>query len=245
MVSQFLASERVSGMEALHEARGMLAQEEPDAAGAVPLLIHALGSRNLLVRSAAAEILTLLGKVAVPGMIARWPDADAERRRALLVILGRMGPAARGAVPLLRLARADAYLGPAAAQALQQVQPINLAALAPLLRSPETWRRLPDIILALLTHPGMALLSLACTAFSVATWWQTLADPQREIAPTVSASFALVGACVGATTGGKIWGCAGAQAGAKHCGAAGAAAGFFVGGLIGTLVEPLARVLGH
>jgi HEAT repeat protein len=99
-----------------------------------------LGNKNLQVRSAAAESLLLIGPAQsdLPALTRLGKDASATTRCAVAKCLGRLGPAAKDAVPVLiklldaqegdvRIAAADALgeIGPAALPAVTKLKEVR------------------------------------------------------------------------------------------------------------------------
>src|SRR5262249_1760003 len=158
-----------------------------------------------------------LGARSVSALLEALYDLDVDFRKVIIVTLGEIGPAAAPAVPALRAFREDPWLGPWAGQALAKIKPPVIAPIVTRLKSPWTWTRLIDFLLLVLTHPVAAFFSMASTVFALVHWYAALATSAGEIAPSVSASFALLGACVGGTIGAKAHGLAGAKIGVKIC----------------------------
>jgi hypothetical protein len=227
-------------------AKAILAGAEPDKSFAAVVLIDALGSDDLDTRTEAVDMLACLGADALVPLLKAWNDEDIELSRRIMVILGKMGPEASVAVPLLQATTTHPLLGKAATQALEQVRPRALKPLVTALQSPWTWSRVLDWLLFLVTHPLAALLSLASTVLSLVHWsWEmsATAGVPAGIPTTVSASFGLLGACVGGTLGAKLEGFAGAKSGAKLVGIGGSMVGLLIGTMVGAVVQPLVAAL--
>jgi hypothetical protein len=230
----------------LQYAKALLAQVGPDAGFAAVILIDALQTDDLSTRIEAADLLASLGSDALVPLLKAWNADDFELSRLLTITLGKIGPHAAVAVPLLQSAKTHPLLAPFATRALEQIQPPVFRPLVEQLRSPWTWSRLLDGLLFLLTHPFATFLSLAGTVLSVVHYsWDmsATAGAAAGISTSVSASFGLLGACIGGTLGAKMEGFSGAHSGAKVGGFCGSLFGLFVGAAIGTVVQPVVRAL--
>jgi hypothetical protein len=230
----------------LQYARALLAQTDPDKGFAAVILIDALQTDDLSTRMEAADLLASLGNDALVPLLKAWNDDDFELCRLFMITLGKIGPDAAVAVPLLQTAKTHPLLAPYATRALDQIEPPVLRPLVEQLRSPWTWSRLLDWLLFLLTHPFATFLSLVGTVLSVVHYsWEmsATAGAAAGISTSVSASFGLLGACIGGTLGAKMEGFSGAHSGAKMGGLCGSVVGLFVGAAIGTIVQPLVGAL--
>jgi hypothetical protein len=238
--------------QSLKLARKLLQQDEPDIELALPYLLDALRAPDPNSHETACETLAFLGKLVVPALLDSWQVDDLEFRKRVILTLGTIGPPARSAIPLLTTNCADPYLGASARVSLDRIQrPVPQPAQPQLMqemvaaaKSPWTWSRLLDLVLFIVAHPLTAALSCLTTILSLAHWFLELGHPARGIAPTVSASFALLGACIGGTIGARLHGFPGMKIGIKSCGTCGSVVGLFVGGLVGTLLQPLIQALG-
>lgn len=91
-----------------------------------PALVALLAAPEAEQRAAAVEAVARAGPPIVPLLVAaltRDPPDAAEARRAAVVALGWLGPAARPAVALLRSLASDPWLGPCVGPALAHIRP--------------------------------------------------------------------------------------------------------------------------
>lgn len=109
----------------------------PDAVGATPELVTALGDQDKFVRWAAARTLGKLGPITedavVPALALLLTDADLDVRQAAATALQRLGTAAKAAAPDLRrtVGATDAELRVAAIRALGAVSGPDVQAAIP------------------------------------------------------------------------------------------------------------------
>ncbi len=108
--------------------------------GVIPVLTAKLGDGKTPVAQAAAEVLTRMGALAVPGLIAVLEDsAPGSEPRWMWAAraLGWLGPEARNAVPALirRLASEKTFVMEAILEALGRIGPATASALPPLIET--------------------------------------------------------------------------------------------------------------
>ena len=246
MATHVVRAERLGrrkGQQALRYAKALLCQPDPDLEQAAVVLVEALLQADLTQREQAARLLARLGARSLPPLLYAWQWADDDGRKAILITWGLMGPTATPALPLLAPCRADDLLGPYVQAALERIQPPVLAGILQAARSPWTWSRLLDLLLAGLSHPVTIAVSFLSTGISLLHWYGTLAARPHEIVPAVSASFALLGASLGALIGLKLDGIAQANSSAKLWGMAGSVAGTLMGSFAAAVVLPILQAL--
>src|SRR5262249_10818338 len=94
-----------------------------DEAVELLLLVSVLRSRDPARRLAAARALQRTGPPAVPVLLAALQDdSEAPPRESYIKALGRMGPAARAALPALEALVEDDALGAAAREAVRAIR---------------------------------------------------------------------------------------------------------------------------
>jgi HEAT repeat protein len=117
-------------------AKVALAALNGDANAAAPVVRAGLGDRNALVRSSAAEALLVIGPTAadLPALLKVMRDAGSSTKIASATAAGRLGAAAKDAVPELRrmLDHTEDDVCAAAADALGRIGPAALPAVAKL-----------------------------------------------------------------------------------------------------------------
>ena len=131
------------GGSARISAAECLAAIGPEAEGAAPALIQALGSRRRDcsrsddVRSAAVESLARIGAAAVPSLVEALEDEDVLIRAGACDTLGRIGSDAASAVPALIEALGDERMAvrAASAMAVEKLGPTADAAVPALVRA--------------------------------------------------------------------------------------------------------------
>lgn len=212
-----------------------LAELGPAAEGAVPALVAALRQRDLGLRTAAALALSCIGRPAVTPLVAALQDEDVDFRQAVITTLGLIGRAAKPAVPVLKATLADEQLAPAAEKALRQIQRSPFAALFAHVES-----LMPGGLAA------AALLGAAALASVGFSWAAAEFFPASGGAAGAAAlAVGLLGAALGAVGGGHRWGGLGAAGGALVLGLGGGLTGLMLGGLFGSVLEPINRALGR
>jgi HEAT repeat protein len=210
--------------EGRRKAVRALAALGAEAAPAVPALIELLSARDPALRSEAAEALGRIGKPAVGPLLAALKQEDEEQRRALVIALALVGPAAREAVPALTPLRQDPVLGPWVKRALQRIER-------------RRWPVWPRLLLGV-------FLVIGATAGLLA--W-LLTRPLPLTPPRVGAVAGLATAGMGAALGLIV----GAREGDGRrtlwltvlLGVGGGTAGLMLGSLVAALVEPVVRAL--
>jgi len=210
-----------------------LAELGPAAEAVVPLLIPTLRDHNVIVRAAAAHGLAHIGQPAVAPLLAELVNEDADYRRAVIVTLGQIGRPATAAVPMLTTALEDEATAAAAAQALRNIRRSRLAILLAWFGPSAPWAVGSMLLLALATL-GLLLLSWAS---------QEVFGEANGPAFNAALGVAFLGAIAGALLGGSRWGSPGAVGGALVLGLGGGCTGLLLGGVLATLVEPIARAL--
>lgn len=159
---------------------GALARLPTD--GPIPVEFHSavvglLNAPESQQRETVVAVVARIGAPAVPllmGVLADGPPEGDECRRAAVVALGRIGPAAKPAMALLRELTNDAWLGVCAHAALELIEPAPrprwlhtlLAALLAVVLSVAVVAR-PPIDGGLLL--AVVLVVVACLAVGV--WW--------------------------------------------------------------------------
>jgi HEAT repeat protein len=84
-----------------------LGQLGPQAGGQTAAILAALSDPEDTVRVAAARSLVMIGKSALPGLLQALESDDAVMRALAASALGRMGTAAKSALPALEKLKAD------------------------------------------------------------------------------------------------------------------------------------------
>jgi hypothetical protein len=188
-------------------------------------LVGLLTGPDLEAREDAAAALVRAGRPAVEPLLAAARSADPDARRAAVVVLGRVGPAAGKAVPALRELTADEAVGPWAARALAAIEHPGHA------RRPGWW------VAAVAAVAALAAGVAASVAQSAVGGWP---------GPAVTAGVGLggVGVLVGLAAGLSAGGLRRAVLLAVMCGVGGATAGAAGGWVVSALVGPVNRVLG-
>lgn len=117
-------------------AKVAVASVDGDASKAAPVVRAGLGERNALVRSSAAEALVVIGPTAadLPALLKVMRDPASSTKIASATAAGRLGAAAKDAVPELRrmLDHTEDDVCVAAADALGRIGPAALPAVAKL-----------------------------------------------------------------------------------------------------------------
>lgn len=98
---------RQKDADARQTAARLLKEIGPAARPATAALCEALRDPDPVIRGRAGQALCRIGAPAVPSLVAALGEQDVEVRRATASILGRIGPAAREALPALRRALQD------------------------------------------------------------------------------------------------------------------------------------------
>lgn len=238
-----LRSARRQGHRALRYARALLAQPDPDRELVAVVLTEALLKSDLGKREEAARRLAAIGATALPALFHAWQWAEGDGRKAILTTWSLMGPDAVPAVPILKVACDEEYLGPYALAALACIQPSPLANVLKTARSPYTWTGALDLILVVLSHPITTWLSILSTLLSLLHWYCNLSSSPEHIATSISASFALLGASLGALIAMRLGDWSKASTAAKWWGTAGSVAGMSIGSVAAAVVLPLLRAL--
>jgi HEAT repeat protein len=210
-----------------------LADLGPAAEDAIPLLVAALRDADVIVRAAAAHGLSHIGRPAVAPLLAELAYEDVYFRRAVIVTLGQVGRSAAAAIPALTAALEDETLADAAAQALRNIRRSRLAILRAWFGPSLQWALGS---LALLAAVTVALWSLAWLS-------QDLIGEANGPALSAAVGIGLLGSALGALIGGSRRASPGAVGGALVLGFGGACAGLLLGGVLGTMLEPIVRVL--
>jgi HEAT repeat protein len=229
-VAQLVEALQTGDRHARYRAIRNLVEIGPEAA--VPALVPLLRDADLAIRTRASEALAHIGAAAVPSMVEALLDPDVNYRRALIVTLGKVGPPAAAALPVLTAALEDAELGVAAAQAVRAIRP-------PRFHLPQLGALLPYYLLGL---AGLVVLILVVLAVA---WVTPKLFPEAQEA-TIAAALALgfLGAGLGAALGAARRGPVGSLVGAVVLGLGGSVTGILVAGPVATLLAPLARALG-
>jgi hypothetical protein len=235
LVTRLLCEFRQGTTEERRSVLHILADLGPKAAAAVPPLIAALRDPDPAVRPDAARALACIGKAAVGPLVEALHDDDVDFRQAVFIALGLIGPAASAALPVVRAALDDEQLGPAATQALRQIEHSQWA------------ERFHDLK-ALLPAGGLLLGTVAILLLGAAalTWAARELFPDSGAAgPTAAVAVAFLGVVMGALIGGHYRGVPGAMVGSLVLGIGGGLTGLLLGGAFGAVLEPLNRVLGR
>ena len=156
------------------EALARLPADERVPAGLRAAIVGLLAAPEAEQRTAAVAVVARVRTPAVPLLLAMLADEahDADTRRAVVVALAQLGPAARPAVPVLLELVEDPWLGPCARGALAAISPRRSH--VPLLCAALAFAAL---VAALLTAPpagfGMVAGAVAVVAVCVAIglWW--------------------------------------------------------------------------
>src|SRR5438105_5051063 len=88
---------------------------------AIPALVELLRDRDLSLREHAAEVLARIGRPSVRPLVEALATDDPDVRKAVLVVLGWLGPEAAEAVAAVEGLLEDAWLGPSAAETLLRI----------------------------------------------------------------------------------------------------------------------------
>jgi hypothetical protein len=207
-----------------------LAHVAPEASEAIPDVIAILHDIDPSLRSAADDVLAGMGSAAVAPLVAAMLEEHTEFRKAVIGTLGRIGPKAASAIPVLTAARIDPQLVDAVDAALAQIKPSIWARLRPHLV-----RTLPPAVWT------TAALIVSVGAITALAWLTERMQPGNPTAVTVGTAIGLIGGSVGALIGGVTRGRIGAIAGLVLLGIAGYFIGVFIGGWVGSLLGPLGR----
>jgi hypothetical protein len=233
LITRWIQAFRYGNPAERRTALGRLAQVGSAAADAIPDFIASLRDADLEIRTGAAEALVRMGSVAVTPLVEALLDEDVDFRRAVIHTLGRIGPDAAAAVPVLTTARADEQLAQAAEEALAAIGApptevrSHLAATLPL---------------ALLITVVVGVLFAGLAALVHATG---VLQPEHPLALTLGAIGAVLGGLLGLVIGGSQWGRAGMLPGLMVVGLVGYTLGTCVGGLAGSMLEPLVRAFNN
>lgn len=202
----------------------------PEAAPAIPSLIAALSDADLGFRTHTVLALVGIGADAVAPLLRALATNDEDLRKAIVVTLGRLGPAAAPAVPTLTALLEEAALTTVARQALGRIQRGPTAELVPHFRK--------TFVLAFVSSASVALL---VGIIAVLGWSGEMLQPGGP--PAVALALGVFGGGMGTALGGHSWGRGGAAVGLVCFGTAGYLLGLFMGGFAEVLLAPLLRVL--
>jgi HEAT repeat protein len=229
-VEQLTADLRYGNLPERRAALAALAERGPAALPAVADLIPALRDADDEVRERAAGVLTAIGTEAVPALLAALLPDDAVMRCAVVRVLGRMGPVALDAVPVLTAALRDPRLKEDAAWALGEIQGRPLLDLR---------QRLRQVAPALAVVVGAYVMVMLCVWLFGS---KAAAPPAVQLRGQVAAAVAVLGAGLGALLG-SAWGRQGAVAGFLACGMTGYLFGLLVGTFVESILGPLSSAL--
>jgi hypothetical protein len=190
-------------------------------------LVSTLSDRDPGVRHEAARALVRFGEPAVAALAARFPEADARHREAIVLALGLLAPGSRAARDFLETLRDDPDLAGVVERACT-IQP----------PPPTDWNRWVDVL-------GRWFLALALLVglTDELLMWGGLLSRVQGIALQVAFGWGLIGAFCGAVIGAHCNGAAGARCWAKHLGIAGAIIGALVGQVAAAWMTPLVVAL--
>jgi len=228
-VEKLTADLRYGNLPERRTALAALAAQGPAAVPALPDLIAALRDSDAEVRERTAAVVLAIGPAAVPVLLAALLPEDVAARRAVVRLLGLMGPDARAAAPVLTAAQQDPQLGGDATWALGQIQG------QPLLN---VRQRLAQ------AAPALGVVALAFVVVLVA--WLSGADAASagiSLSGRMAAACTVLGAGVGCLLGGSHGGRPGAVAGILVLGAAGGVLGLLAGSLAESILGPLSTAL--
>lgn len=213
-----------------HSAAEALGQLDERPRDVVPPLVQTLRDRDVAVRLAAGQALVQLGKPAVPFLLAALKEDDADWQTAIIVILGRIGAAAREAVPALEGLRDDETIGPPAADALARIQ------------RRWAWHFTPESLERGLLWFHL-FLSLGLLTLEIVFDVSGRFGLAQEISLKAAAAWGLLGAGLGGLVGGLCRGRRTALASALVLGYGGAVTGALLGGLLGSVFQTVAAAL--
>src|SRR5208337_788954 len=189
-------------------------------ASAIPSLIAALKDPDVSLRIGVANTLAQIGAPAVMCLLDSYrQDEDVDFHQAIIITLGKIGPAAVAAVPMLTEIKEDEVLGPSARNALQQVGSRGVSSLAG-----EFKRTLPLVSLIV----GLVLLAVV-GAVLISSVSQRFIDPKGEIVQDVVFALTLFSAGMGGIIGAYRWGRVGAILGTLGFGLGGTVLGLIAG----------------
>jgi HEAT repeat protein len=233
-LAPLLAAFRTGAPTQRHDAARELTALGAAAEPAVPDLLTALRDEDLALRPLAAEALAAVGEPAVRPIVEALLEPDPDYRRALLLVLGRLGPAAAVARPVIEAACQDPLLRSLAERVRRQVCPTTRERLEEWLGP---WGR-RGLVLAAVVVAAVVLAAVVGQGDRLAV----VGDPE---AMKTAWALALTAAAVGALVGGSRWGVPGAVLGGLACGAAGGYVGYLIAELLNDVVRPLVKALGQ
>jgi len=217
--------------EAIHviESRGA------EAEIAFPALVKLLGDANLTIRTETAEALVQIGPSAVAALTAGLAVNDADSRKAILIVLARIGPEASTAIPSVEPFLEDDWLGRWAAEAIVSMQ---WQANQPSPLGWEHWHTSLVIQLALVLGSLLALI-VGLYIWLISTRLVPVA------ALTAGLIMGGVSASMAPLLGYKSWGARRMIAMTTVFGLGGGMAGLLLAWVLVSLIEPIIRVLGR
>lgn len=200
----------------------------------VALLVPALMDADTELRPVASEALVKIGVPAVTPLVESLLNPDLDHRRAVLITLGKMGPVAAPAIPVLTSALADPALGQWAAQAIDKIQAGSLPSVAA--RAKRTFP-----LALVMTCLGAGLLLVIWLGVWAS---QTMSSQTSGLIAKIGTAIAILGGGIGSVMCGSRWGRGGAIIGGVICTLAGGAVGMFLGALANMFVGPIVDAMG-
>ncbi len=213
---------------ALRDLPALGARAEP----AIPVLLKLLRHRNLALRRQTGETLARLGRPGVRALLNGLSDDDADFRKAIVVVLGWIGPDAAEAVPALEALAEDDWLGPSAVEALLRILGDPRA-------TPVRTSSLGGIVIAV----GVAFLVLGGLALGIWYWIAHATLPPAALPAALGVGG--VAGCMAPLVGYRSWSPRRMAAMTVLFALGGVLAGLLLGIIVGSLIEPIMRILGR
>jgi HEAT repeat protein len=231
-VTQVLADLRSSARAKRRAAVQRATNYLGNGAELLPILISLLADVDLGVRQAAVKAVACWRQEAVKPLLELLAQGNADQQKAAIVTLGEIGPEARSARSTLQALKDDRWLGGAVRQALEKIG--TGSDWADIYEHPVVQVSMVFWLAVLLWVGLSALGGIGQRALFES-------NNAGNLAATILGGLgALMGGIVGASRG-KLW----LATLPLVFGVAGVFAGVMMAGLLGTILEPLARILGR
>jgi HEAT repeat protein len=206
----------------------------PAAGAGIPLIVPSLMDTDGELRAVVSDALAKIGEPAVKPLIESLLNPDLDHRRAVIITLGKMGPGAMSAVPVLTSALEDPQLGQWAAQAIDHIQADTIPSIA------SRFRR--TFMLALLLS---GLFTGLLIVILLGAWAShTMSSQATGLIAKLGTAIAILAGGIGTIMCGSRWGRGGAVLGGLFCTLAGGAVGMCLGALANMVVGPIVEAMG-